>query len=169
VCVCVCVGVYKLNISLVYPYIDSESLPKIVLQFNKFYFYFCHTRTHTHTHTSRGLGRRIHGSVEDTKLSTNKQHTLSHTCMHACIHTYIQAHIHACMHIRAYIRIYIHGERYFLLVIDKGTEYLANFNTKTRQSPVALLQAYITELPPLAKPRDSFAWTGKRNLYPTKW
>jgi hypothetical protein len=25
----------------------------------------------------RGLGRRIHGSVEDTKLSTNKQHTLS--------------------------------------------------------------------------------------------
>jgi hypothetical protein len=62
-----------------------------------------------------------------------------------------------------------HGERYFLLVIDKGTEYLANFNTKTRQRPVALLQAYITELPPLAKPRDSFAWTGKRNLYPTKW
>ena len=26
---------------------------------------------------SRGLGWRIHGSVEDTKLSTNKQHTLS--------------------------------------------------------------------------------------------
>jgi hypothetical protein len=26
---------------------------------------------------SRGLGRRIHGSVEDTKLSTNKQHCLS--------------------------------------------------------------------------------------------
>jgi hypothetical protein len=25
---------------------------------------------------SRGLGWRIHGSVEDTKLSTNKQHTL---------------------------------------------------------------------------------------------
>ena len=36
------------------------------------------------------------------------------------------------------------GERYFLLIVDKGTEYLANFNTKTRQSPVALLQAYIT-------------------------
>ena len=44
-------------------------------------------RTHTHTqlislvmttqHNSRGLGRRIHGSVEDTKLSTNKQHSLS--------------------------------------------------------------------------------------------
>ena len=30
----------------------------------------------TSTDTSRGLGRRIHGSVEDTKLSTNKQHTL---------------------------------------------------------------------------------------------
>jgi hypothetical protein len=25
-----------------------------------------------------GYGRRIHGSVEDTKLSTNKQHSLSH-------------------------------------------------------------------------------------------
>ena len=37
-----------------------------------------------------------------------------------------------------------HGERYFLLVVDKGTEYLANFNAKTRQSPVALLRAYIT-------------------------
>jgi hypothetical protein len=29
------------------------------------------------TYTSRGLGRRIHGSVEDTKLSTNKQQSLS--------------------------------------------------------------------------------------------
>jgi len=28
--------------------------------------------------TSRGLGWRIHESVEDTKLSTNKQHSLSH-------------------------------------------------------------------------------------------
>ncbi len=27
--------------------------------------------------TCRGLGRRIHGSVEETKLSTNKQHTLT--------------------------------------------------------------------------------------------
>jgi len=26
----------------------------------------------------QGLGWRIHESVEDTKLSTNKQHTLSH-------------------------------------------------------------------------------------------
>jgi hypothetical protein len=26
---------------------------------------------------SRGLGWRIHGGVEDTKLSTNKQHSLS--------------------------------------------------------------------------------------------
>ena len=31
---------------------------------------------------SRGLGWRIHGSVEDTKLSTNKQHTLSCTGAH---------------------------------------------------------------------------------------
>jgi hypothetical protein len=29
------------------------------------------------TNICSGLGRRIHGSVEDTKLSTNKQHTLS--------------------------------------------------------------------------------------------
>jgi len=28
----------------------------------------------------QGLGWRIHESVEDTKLSTNKQHTLSHRC-----------------------------------------------------------------------------------------
>ena len=28
-------------------------------------------------HQGRGLGWRIHESVEDTKLSTNKQHTLS--------------------------------------------------------------------------------------------
>jgi hypothetical protein len=27
--------------------------------------------------TNRGLGRRIHESVEDTKVITNKQHTLS--------------------------------------------------------------------------------------------
>jgi hypothetical protein len=30
---------------------------------------------------SRGLGWQIHGSVEDTKLSTNKQHTLSMTTL----------------------------------------------------------------------------------------
>ena len=36
------------------------------------------------------------------------------------------------------------GERYFLLIIDKETEYLANFNTKTRTSPVQLLKAFIT-------------------------
>ena len=37
-----------------------------------------------------------------------------------------------------------HGERYFLLVVEKGTEYLANFNSKTPQNPVDLLRAYIT-------------------------
>ena len=35
------------------------------------------------------------------------------------------------------------GERYFLLVVDKDTEYLANFNTKSRHNPVDLLRAYI--------------------------
>ena len=35
------------------------------------------------------------------------------------------------------------GERYFLLVVDKGTEYIANFNTKSRQNPVQLLREYI--------------------------
>ena len=35
------------------------------------------------------------------------------------------------------------GERYFLLVVDKDTEYLANFNTKSRQNPVDLLRAYV--------------------------
>jgi len=36
-----------------------------------------YTKPRTSSTRSRGIGRRIHGSVEDTKLSTNKQHTLS--------------------------------------------------------------------------------------------
>jgi hypothetical protein len=36
-----------------------------------------YTEPQTSSTRSRGLGRRIHESVEDTKLSTNKQHTLS--------------------------------------------------------------------------------------------
>jgi hypothetical protein len=35
------------------------------------------------------------------------------------------------------------GERYFLLIVDKDTEYLANFNTKSRHNPVDLLRAYV--------------------------
>jgi hypothetical protein len=35
------------------------------------------------------------------------------------------------------------GERYFLLVVDKDTKYLANFNTKSRYNPVDLLRAYV--------------------------
>ena len=36
-----------------------------------------YTKPQTSSMRSRGLGWRIHESVEDTKLSTNKQHTLS--------------------------------------------------------------------------------------------
>jgi hypothetical protein len=36
---------------------------------------------------SRGLGRRIHGRVEDTKLSTNKQHSLSLSASRSMAHT----------------------------------------------------------------------------------
>jgi hypothetical protein len=36
-----------------------------------------YTKPQTSSTRSRGLGWRIHGSVEDTKLSTNKQHSLS--------------------------------------------------------------------------------------------
>ena len=36
-----------------------------------------YTKPQTSSTRSRGLGWRIHESVEDTKLSTNKQHTLS--------------------------------------------------------------------------------------------
>ena len=36
-----------------------------------------YTKPQTSSMRSRCLGWRIHGSVEDTKLSTNKQHTLS--------------------------------------------------------------------------------------------
>ncbi len=32
------------------------------------------------------------------------------------------------------------GEQYFLLLVDKNTEYYVNFNTTTRDSPVDLLQ-----------------------------
>jgi len=35
-----------------------------------------YTKPKTSSTRSRGLGWRIHGSVEDTKLSTNKQHSL---------------------------------------------------------------------------------------------
>jgi hypothetical protein len=44
------------------------------------------------------------------------------------------------------------GERYFLLVVDKDTEYSANFNTKSRHNPVELLRAYVNT-------------TGKRPTY----
>ena len=36
------------------------------------------------------------------------------------------------------------GERYFLLIIDKTTEYLATFNATSRHSPLDLLKAFIT-------------------------
>jgi len=36
-----------------------------------------YTKSQTPSTRSRGLGWRIHESVEDTKLSTNKQHSLS--------------------------------------------------------------------------------------------
>jgi len=39
-----------------------------------------YTKPQTSSTRSRGLGWRIHGSVEDTKLSTNKQHTLFYLC-----------------------------------------------------------------------------------------
>jgi len=43
-----------------------------------------HTYTKPQTSSTRsGLGWKIHESVEDTKLSTNKQHTLSLACSSA--------------------------------------------------------------------------------------
>ena len=41
-----------------------------------------YTKPQTSSTRSRGLGWRIHGSVEDTKLSTNKQHSLSASSPH---------------------------------------------------------------------------------------
>ena len=35
-------------------------------------------------------------------------------------------------------------DRYFLLILDKGTEYWATYPTKTRSSPLVLLKQYIT-------------------------
>ena len=40
-----------------------------------------YTKPQTSSTRSRGLGWRIHESVEDTKLSTNKQHSLSPKAM----------------------------------------------------------------------------------------
>ena len=34
--------------------------------------------------------------------------------------------------------------RYFLLVMDKGTEYFVSFPTKTRASPLTLLKQFVT-------------------------
>jgi len=34
--------------------------------------------------------------------------------------------------------------RYFLLVMDKGTQYFVSFPTKTRASPLALLKQFVT-------------------------
>ena len=36
------------------------------------------------------------------------------------------------------------GERYFLLIIDKTTEYLATFNATSRHAPLGLLKAFFT-------------------------
>jgi len=35
-------------------------------------------------------------------------------------------------------------KRYFLLVMDKGTEYIVSFPTKTRASPLTLLKQFVT-------------------------
>ena len=42
-----------------------------------------YTKPQTSSTRSRGLGRRIHESVEDTKLSTNKQHSHPHIALPA--------------------------------------------------------------------------------------
>jgi hypothetical protein len=36
------------------------------------------------------------------------------------------------------------GEQYFLVIVDKGTEHVVTYNTKTRSDPVDLLVDYIT-------------------------
>ena len=35
------------------------------------------------------------------------------------------------------------GEQYFLLLVDKNTEFYLTFNTSTRDTPVTLLQKYM--------------------------
>jgi hypothetical protein len=49
----------------------------------------CLSSPHTHTPTHMfGPGWRIHESVEDTKLSTNKQHSL-YLCVYVCVYAYV--------------------------------------------------------------------------------
>ena len=57
------------------------------------------------------------------------------------------------------------GERYFLLVVDKDTEYLANLNTQSRQNPVDLLQAYVNTTEKRSKAHDRMqpAFAGTRD------
>ena len=52
-----------------------------------------YTKPQTSSTRSRGLGRRIHESVEDTKLSTNKQHTLSQRGPLATFDALLQAYL----------------------------------------------------------------------------
>ena len=85
-----------------------------------------YTKSQTPSTRRRGPGWRIHGSVEDTKLSTNKLHTLScvrmafmhvstgactcvsectpytHRWVYTCVHTFtctylVRTYVHACM------------------------------------------------------------------------
>jgi len=58
---------------------------------------FSSSSARSHTCESRGLGWRIHGSVEDTKLSTNKQHSLSYH--HAFASPFLISPVNCCLHV----------------------------------------------------------------------
>ena len=62
------------------------------------------TKPQTSSTRSRGLGRRIHGSVEDTKLSTNKQHSLLSSTI---IWLYMSSMYHVCCNVGRKGPIYI--------------------------------------------------------------
>ena len=100
----------------------------------------------------RGPGWRIHGSVEDTKLSTNKQHTLSvclsvyfcvYVCMPECMcraHAWIPTNMCACMIICA--QTHAHTRTHILAHKEKrgGKEKKARPHTYLRASAHSLSQ-----------------------------
>ena len=58
------------------------------------------------------------------------------------------------------------GQHYFLLVVDKDTQYLANFNTKIRHNPVDLLGLMSTQR---RNARGIYVWMAQRNSSAMTW
>jgi hypothetical protein len=79
-----------------------------------------YTKPRTSSTRSRGLGRRIHGSVEDTKLSTNKQLSLS-----------LCENVEDCVHSNDHVHLHGDGES----MLEKVEDFLFHEGTKEYSAP----------------------------------